>query len=244
MTTDKPVIVHTDATVVGHMVAPKVIVKGTVSGSAYCHTIEVTESGHILGDVYAVSLHVHPGGKLQGWVTSIDEADLARYRATGTLIDERRLHNQTENLSEKLDTGFLTLNDSQMESLHLLQLELAAALTARYEMEQDFEKRLTEMAGEAYGKINSLTEQITAVRSELTGQKRSLDETQETIRQQKTQIERQSNELNIARELMTDQNQELGELRDLYNELRQKHTLLVTEKAEVDAAHGNIGQRK
>ncbi len=236
LTTDKPVIVHMGATVVGHMVAPKVIVKGTVSGSAYCHSLEVTESGHILGDVYAVSLHVHPGGKVQGWVSSIDEADLARYRATGTLIDEHRLNTQADALADKLDTGFLTHNESQMESLHLLQTELAAALTARYETEQDFEKRLTEMAGEAYGKISALTEQLTAVRSELTTQKRGLDASQETIRQQKTQIERQSNELTIARELMTDQNQELGELRDLYNELRQKHTVLTTEKAEVDVA--------
>lgn len=236
LTTDKPVIIHAEATVVGHIVAPKVIVKGTITGSAYCHTLEVAEKGHILGDVYAVSLTVHPGGKVQGWMSSIDEADLARYRATGALIDESRLTAQTDKLADKLDTGFLTHNESEMEALHLLQVELAAALASRYEMEQDFEKRLTEMAGEAYGKINSLTEQLTAVRSELTGQKRSLDETQETIRQQKTQIERQSNELNIARELMTDQNQELGGLRDLYNDLRQKHTVLVAEKAEVDAA--------
>ncbi|HRQ39861.1 MAG TPA: polymer-forming cytoskeletal protein [Chloroflexota bacterium] len=236
LTTDKPVIIHTDGTVVGHIVAPKVIVKGTITGSAYCHSLEVAATGHILGDVYAVSFTVQPGGKVQGWMSSIDEADLARYRATGTLIDEPRLVSQTDRLPEKLDTGFLTHNESEMESLHLLQLELAAALASRYEMEQDFEKRLTEMAGEAYGKINSLTEQLTAVRSELTGQNRSLDENQEVIRQQKTQIERQSNELTIARELMTDQNQELSELRDLYNDLRHKHTILVAEKAEVDAA--------
>lgn len=236
LTTDKPVIIHVDGTVVGHIVAPKVIVKGTITGSAYCHNVEVTETGHILGDVYAVSFTVHPGGKVQGWMSSIDEADLARYRATGTLIDKPRLVSQAEKLAEKIDTSFLTHNESEMEALHLLQLELAAALASRYEMEQDFEKRLTEMAGEAYSKINSLTEQLTAVRSELTGQKRSLDETQETIHQQKTQIERQSNELAIARELMTDQNQELSELRDLYNDLRHKHTVLLAEKAEVDAA--------
>jgi cytoskeletal protein CcmA (bactofilin family) len=236
LTTNKPVIVHADATVVGHMVAPKVVVKGTISGTVYCHTIEVAESGHILGDVYAVSLQVQPGGKVQGWVSSIDEADLARYRATGTLIDESRLAAQTEALAEKLDTGFLTHNETEMESLHLLQVELAAALAARYEMEQDFEKRLAEMAGEAYARNNSLTEQLTAVRGELATQKRGLDASQETIRQQKTQIERQSNELTIARELMTDQNQELGELRDLHNELRQKHAALIAEKAEVDAA--------
>lgn len=242
LTTDKPVIIHTDGTVVGHIVAPKIIVRGTITGSAYCHSIEVAASGHILGDVYAVSLTIHPGGKVQGWLSSIDETDLARYRATGALIDETRLTAETDKLADKLDTSFLTHNPSEMEALHVLQLELATALASRYEMEQDFEKRLTEMAGEAYGKINALTEQLTAVRGELTSQKRGLDETQETIRQQKTQIDRQSNELTIARELMTDQNQELSELRDLYNELRQKHVVLTAEKAEVDAALETINK--
>ncbi len=234
LTTDKTVVVKAGATILGHIVAPKVIVEGTVSGSAYGRDIEIVSGGHIWGDVFAIMLRIHPGGKVQGWVSSIDEDDLARFLSSGSLIDEARLSSQAESLNEKLDASFLTRSESEMESLHLLQGELATALAARYEMEQDFEKRLAEMAGEAYSKINSLTEQLTAVRGELSGQKRHLDETQELLRQQKTQIERQTNELSVARDLMTDQNQELSELRDLYNDLRHKHNTLLTDKAELD----------
>jgi cytoskeletal protein CcmA (bactofilin family)/uncharacterized coiled-coil DUF342 family protein len=234
LNTPKSVVIKTGATILGHVVAPKVVVEGTVLGSAYGREIEVASGGHISGDVFAIAVRIQPGGKIQGWVSSIDEADFERFRTTGTLIDEARLASQVETLGEKVDASILTRNESDMESLHLLQLELAATLAARYEMEQDFEKRLAEMAGEAFGKINSLTEQLTAVRGELTGQKRRLDETQETIRQQKTQIERQTNELSLSRDLMTDQNQELGELRTLYNDLRHRHQLLQTEKTEED----------
>lgn len=233
--TGKPVIVRPGATVLGHIVAPKIIVEGTVSGSTYGRDVEIAGSGHVLGDVFAIALRVNPGGQVHGWVSSINAEELERFLSTGTLIDEAYLLNQVESLNEKLDTGFLTRNETEVEALHLLQAELAAMLAARYEMEQDFEKRLAEMAGEAYSKINTLGDQLTAARGELAAQKKQLDETQETLRQQRTQIERQSNELSIARDLMTDQNQELGELRDLYNELRHKHNSLEGEKAEVDA---------
>lgn len=234
--TEMPVRVKAGATFVGNIIAPKITVEGTVSGSVYGREIEVASNGQIWGDVLAISLHIASGGKVQGWVSSIDEADLERFRTSGITPDTVNLTSQTETTNEKMDTGFLARSQSQMESLHLVQMELAATMAARRELEQDFEKRLTEMAGEAYGKIHALTDQLTAVRSELAQQKRLLDEAQETLRQQKTQVERQTNELSVARELMTDQNQELGELRDLFNGLRQRHAILQAEKAEIDQA--------
>lgn len=244
LSSDKPVIVQTGATILGHIIAPKITVDGTISGSVYGREVEIGSSGQIWGDVFAVMLQIHAGGKVQGWVSSIEEEDLQRFYASGSLIDETHLISQIETLSPRLDTTFLTRNESQMETLHLLQAELATTLAARYEMEQDFEKRLAEMAGEAYNKINTLTEQLTAVRGELAGQKKQLDESQEIIRHQKKQVERQSNELSIARDLMTDQNQELSDLRELHNQLFEKYNTLLAEKTDVDAALESISREK
>lgn len=244
LTSDKPVIVQTGATILGHIIAPKITVDGTVSGSVYGREIEIGHTGQIWGDVFAVVLQIQAGGKVQGWVSSIEEEDLQRFYTSGSLIDETRLISQTETIAPRIDTTFLTRNESQMETLHLLQAELATSLAARYEMEQDFEKRLAEMAGEAYGKINTLNDQLTAVRGELAGQKKQLDESQELIRHQKKQVERQSNELSIARDLMTDQNQELSDLRELHNQLFEKHNLLLAEKTDIDAALESISREK
>lgn len=242
--TEEPVHIKKDSTLLGNVFAPKILVEGTLSGSAYARQVEVLPGGQILGDVFTMALNISPGGTVQGWVSSLTKADWDRLQQSNSLIDEAALANQVESLHEQVDNTFFTRNESQMESLHLLQMELAVTLAARYEMEQDFDRRLTEMAGEAYSKINSLTEQLTAVRTDLTLLKKQLDEAQETIRQQKNQIERQTNELTVARELMTDQNQELGDLRQRHQELRRHHDTIETEKAKLETSLTAITKEK
>jgi chromosome segregation ATPase len=61
-----------------------------------------------------------------------------------------------------------------------------------------------------------------------------LDEAQEALRHRKSQVERQANELGIARDLMTEQNDELANLRQQHTQLQGSHTQLQTEKTAVD----------
>lgn len=232
--TEEPVHIKKDSTLLGNVIAPKIWVEGTLSGSAYAREVLVQKDGQIWGDVFAMSLNIAPGGIVQGWVSSITEEDLTRLKTSQSLIDETTLNSHVESLNEHVDNSHLTRNESQMESLHLLQMELAVTLAARYEMEQDFERRLAETAGEAYSKINTLSDQLTAVRTELTTQKKQLDDAQETVRQQKGQIDRQANELTVARDLMTDQNQELSELRKLHHTLKQQHDTLRSEHQQIE----------
>ncbi|MCP4358817.1 MAG: hypothetical protein GY796_12430 [Chloroflexi bacterium] len=233
---DEPVLIEPDATLLGNVIAPKILVKGLLSGSVCAREVQVTESGQIWGDVFSASLQIEPGGIVQGWVGSLDEDGYQQLRTSGTLLDETAVTPPPEPTHEEFDKNLIIRDDSQIASLHRLQAELATTLAARHEMEQEFERRLTEKAGEARSKISILTTQITTVRTELTGQKKQLDETQETLRQQKSQIERQTNELTVSRDLMSDQNQELSELRDLYTTLRQQHQELDTEKTAVDTS--------
>lgn len=242
--TEEPVHIKKDSTLLGNVFAPKILVEGTLSGSAYARQVEVLPGGEIWGDVFTMALNISPGGTVQGWVSSLTEEDLDRLQQNNTLIDEAALASEVEALNAQVDNNFLTRNESQMESLHLLQMELAVTLAARYEMEQEFDRRLTEMAGEAYNKISILSDQLTAVRTDLTHLKKQLDEAQETIRQQKNQIDRQTNELTVARELMTDQNQELGDLRQRHQELRQHHDTVETEKAALETSLAAITKDK
>jgi chromosome segregation ATPase/cytoskeletal protein CcmA (bactofilin family) len=230
-----PVLITAGSTLLGNIYAPRIIVDGLLSGSAYAYNIEVTETGQIWGDVFAVSLLVASGGKIQGWISIVDDDDYARLQENGALTNTT-ISQQWDTLVQPADSSLITnRNNSQTESLHLLQAEIAAILAARSEMEHDFEQRVGEVAGEATTKINTLSEQLSHTRQELTEQKAQLDQAQKILRQQASQIERQTNDLTIARDLLSDQNGEMNELRDLYTHLKKAHETLTAEKVEVDS---------
>ena len=113
--TEEPVHIKKDSTLLGNVIAPKILVEGTLSGSAYAREIMVHKDGQIWGDVYAMSLNIAPGGTVQGWVSSITEDDLTRLKTSQSLIDETALNNQVESLSEHVDNSHLTRNETQME---------------------------------------------------------------------------------------------------------------------------------
>ena len=230
---DQPVAIQEGATLVGSVFAPRLVVAGLLTGSAVCHEIRVEKSGQVLGDVFTVSLSVIAGGNIQGWTSSVDEDEYAKLTENGRLPDDHDLPGQ-ENGHDLPEGQLLTRNEAQIEALHHLQTQAAMALAARAELEQDFQRRLTELAGESTSTIAHLKQELTDLRAELNTKQTQLDEAQEALRHRKSQVERQANELGIARDLMTEQNDELAGLRQQYSQLQSGHTQLNTEKTAVD----------
>ncbi|MCB8981761.1 MAG: polymer-forming cytoskeletal protein [Ardenticatenaceae bacterium] len=230
---DQPVAIQEGATLVGNVFAPRLIVAGLLTGSAVCREIRVEKSGQVLGDVFTVSLTVLAGGNIHGWASSVDEADYTALAEAGQLPDDADL-SWHENDSDLPEGQLLNRNEAQIEALHHLQAEAAVALAARAELEQDFQRRLTELAGESTNTIAHLKQELTELRTELTTKQTQLDEAQEALRHRKSQVERQANELGIARDLMTEQNDELANLRQQHTQLQNNFTQLQTEKTAVD----------
>ena len=233
--TEFPVNIHNTATVVGNIYAPKIVVKGLLNGSAITKEIRVEEKGQIWGDVFTVTLTVEDGGKIQGWTSCVDVSD---YEAmTNNAPSDEFEFNSLDLVSDtkqKGNTGILNRNEAPIETLQLLQAEVAAALSARAELEHDFEHRLKETYGESASTISTLKEQATSLRTELTGQKKQLDQTEETLRRTKEQADRQANELSGTYDLLSKQNRELSEFRESYKELETDFSTLLAEKEELD----------
>lgn len=229
---DQPVSIQEGATLVGNVFAPRLVVAGLLTGSAVCREIRVEKSGQVLGDVFTVSLVTIPGGNIHGWISSVDEKDYAALAGNGRLPDENELAH-SENGSEYPEGQLRNRNEAQIEALHHLQTQTAVALAARTELEQDFQRRLTELAGESTNTIASLKQELTELRGELTTKQTQLDEAQEALRHRKSQVERQANELAIARDLMTEQNDELTNLRQQHSQLQNNHSQVQTEKTAV-----------
>lgn len=230
--TDQPVAIQEGATLVGNVFAPRLVVAGLLSGSAVCRDIRVEKNGQVLGDVFTVALTISPGGNINGWISSVDEADYATLAEDGRLPEDTEFTRQ-ENGSDAPEGQLLNRNEAQVEALHHLQAKAAVALAARAELEQDFQRRLTELAGESTNTIANLKQELTDLRTELTTKQAQIDEAQEALRHRKSQVERQANELGIARDLMTEQNDELANLRQQHAQLQGSHTQLQTEKTAV-----------
>lgn len=231
--TDQPVAIQEGATLVGNVFAPRLVVAGLLTGSAVCRDIRVEKKGQVLGDVFTVALTIIPGGNINGWISSVDEDDYAALAEDGRLPEDTEFSKQ-ENGGDYPEGQLLNRNEAQIEALHHLQAQAAVALAARAELEQDFQRRLTELAGESTNTIASLKQELTDLRTELATKQTQLDEAQEALRHRKSQVERQANELGIARDLMTEQNDELTNLRQQHAQLQSTHTQLQTDKTAVD----------
>ena len=229
---DQPVAIQEGATLVGNVFAPRLVVAGLLTGSAVCREIRVEKSGQVLGDVFTVGLTVISGGNIHGWASSVDEEDYTALAENGRLPEDTDFAHP-ENGNDLPEGQLLNRNEAQIEALHHLQSEAAVALAARAELEQDFQRRLTELAGESTSTIANLKQELTELRTELTTKQTQLDEAQEALRHRKSQVERQTNELGIARDLMTEQNEELTTLRQQHTQLQSDHTQLQEEKTAV-----------
>ncbi|VAW42690.1 hypothetical protein MNBD_CHLOROFLEXI01-4260 [hydrothermal vent metagenome] len=232
---EQPVAIQEGATLVGNVYAPRLVVAGLLTGSAVCREIQVEKSGQVLGDVFTVALTVISGGNIHGWISSVDEDEYATLAQNGRLPDDTS-GSPYENGDTLPEGHRLNRNEAQIEALHHLQSEAAVALAARAELEQDFERRLTELAGESTNTIANLKQELTELRTELTTKQSQLDEAQEALRHRKSQVERQTNELGIARDLMTEQNDELTNLRQQHSQVQSSYAQLKTEKTAVDDA--------
>ena len=230
---EQPVAIQEGATLVGNVFAPRLVVAGLLTGSAVCREIRVEKSGQVLGDVFTVALTVISGGNVHGWISSVDEPDYANLAQNGRLPDDNTV-SPYENGHDLPDSHLINRNEAQIEALHHLQSETAVALAARAELEQDFERRLTELAGESSQTIVTLKQELTELRTELTTKQTQLDEAQEALRHRKSQVERQANELGIARDLMTEQSEELANLRQQHGQIQSNHAQLKSEKTAVD----------
>ncbi len=241
---DDPVAVRQGTTVVGNVNAPEILVAGLINGSATARKIVVEDEGQIWGDVFTVSLQVKSGGVVQGWISSVSEADYQAMQAGSLPVNADLPQIAPPDLTEgNGEGGIINRSDAQMEALHLLQMETAAALAARAELEADFEKRLYEVAGEASSTIAGLNEKVAELQADLARQQQQFTEVQEALQQSNRQIERQTNEINVGRALLDEQNEALAQLRQEHARLQEKHASLQTERDELEEALAHARQK-
>jgi len=230
----QPVAVAAKATVVGNIYAPQIIVAGLLSGTAVSREVTVQSQGQIWGDVYAVRFHVEQGSLIRGWVNTLAEAECQALLNGRHSLDDLTPYDPAA-LPDSLQPEHHRLRDSDdLDALRRLQTETAVALAARTELEETFDQRLAEIAGEAANQLTTTREELKATRVELAKWQQQAKEKSETLQLRDTQLERQSKELTLLQETLARTNQELEELRETYAQQEAAFNSLSSAKVGVD----------
>ncbi|MBK8988945.1 MAG: polymer-forming cytoskeletal protein [Chloroflexi bacterium] len=211
----QPVAIAATATVVGNVFAPQLIVAGLLSGTAVSPEVTVQAEGQIWGDIYATRLHVEQGGLIRGWVHTLDDAAYQLLNGRHSPIDP--LPDDAKAAPNGLKPEHHRLRDNaDLDARRWLQMETAVALAARTELEETFDQRLAEIAGEATNQLTITREELKTTRAELTTWQQQAQDKSSQLQQRDTQLERQGRELALAQETLAHTNQELEELREAY----------------------------
>ena len=149
LVTDRPIIILASGTIGGNLTAPAVLVQGIVHGSIATRELVVEPSGQVWGDVYASSVSVDPGGRIHGWLTTLDEGtvDLLRDGTIGVadLSTEQAQHDEPQARRQgTAQPGKAAASAETTLILRQLQADAATAIMARTELEAHFEARVAQ----------------------------------------------------------------------------------------------------
>lgn len=226
---DIPVLIPEGSTVVGDVFAPKIIVAGLLCGTLVSSQTEIKETGQIWGDLFTVSVTIKPGGKIQGWVNTVDEETAVSLQSDGIVPEDQTDSEAEKFINETVGSEHLSNRTSQeISTYHLLQTEIANALAARAEIEHTFDERIKEVAGGSSEKIQSLSEQLDSYQSDNINLTTDLAQTKETLTQKEAQLERHEVELELTREQISQLQQKNEEIKQEYAKLSEKRTELET----------------
>lgn len=150
--TEQNVKVTKNAALVGNVLAPRVTIGGIIYGFVASREILVESTGQVWGDVHSVALNVAPGGKLHGWISTLDEGTVDLLR-TGDLskidLDETSQRTIPQEILDILPGDVIPSDGQEVEPRLLiwrqLRAEAAMAILARSEIETTFERRLMDL---------------------------------------------------------------------------------------------------
>jgi chromosome segregation ATPase len=239
------------AAVAGDLVAPRVTVQGLVYGHIGAREVIVGETGQIWGDVYGAAVYIEPGAKVYGWLTTLSETSAAQLlNQENNLADLTPAINaippdvlEQSGLNALLESQDGLRPDERLNLLHELQAAAGAALTARAELEKQFEEKVHEQADAAINEAADLRESVAVLREHITSlQDAALARDDESAAQQ--------TELTAVRDLLQERTVERDELRALNKQrqteltkLQENYKTVRQQFATADDERKNLSER-
>jgi cytoskeletal protein CcmA (bactofilin family) len=173
---DEPILVDTGSAIAGNVAAPELVVQGLIYGFAAAKELGVEAGGQIWGDVYCTDLLVANGGKVHGWISTLDHGTVDMLRGGDLSASDLRGVAGTTDLPLELGVTAERMAAEDEEVLRWvaiwrqLQAEAAVAIMARRELESRFDVRVAELASEAVAEATVLRQELQAAQSQVAAQ--------------------------------------------------------------------------
>lgn len=176
------------ATVAGNVIAPVVTVRGDLFGSIYCREAVVEASGKIWGDLFAGRFQVETGGAIHGWFRELSETAYEAAVQGQPLPEPAAPEDSSKRLDSLPDDSCLIRDNEELDLMRRLQSEASAAATARKDVEQRFEARVGEIAGEALARADSLAASLEESRVVLAGREEQIQDLETVLAAHKSDL--------------------------------------------------------
>ena len=215
---DEPIYIAPGAIVAGDIYAPRVVIAGLVCGFVVSLAVEMESGAEIWGDVYTSELHLDTAVKLNGWVSTLNREEYRALRQSDTELglwianrSDPTLNALPDELQQNVQDTIAAMPPGRVNVLRRLQLEIGMALVARTELEQGFEERVQEIAGESLSQASRLREQIAALTAEQTTQTERINQLQTRLQNRDKELADEKQKLIEAQALIDQQVSRLEE---------------------------------
>lgn len=194
---DRAVHVVAAGGIAGDVIAPNLKVDGFVHGLVLARHVVVAPGGQLWGDVFAVEMEVHAGGRMHGWVTTIAEEDYETLRVRASEGEWPRPEDvelRPEWVPAELETAVTTPVDRTqwLGLLRWMQQEAGQALYARAILEREFMAKVEAAAGDAVERADALEEATRALRAERLTLVAALDEAADALQGREDELAEQA----------------------------------------------------
>lgn len=225
-----PVLITEGCTVVGNVIAPEVIVFGLLCGAVITKRATLKKQGQIWGDLFAVEFVIEEGGKIQGWISTVEPETATEWINEGHFPEEKTTDQLPAIPKELLRNLLADKNENDVTAYHILQSEIATALAARAEIEHRFEERIDEVAGGAAEKIETLTQQLTDSEAKKQVAQDNANILNNRLDEKSAQLEHHQSELALTRKKIADLQQRNDLLESKYGKLSERHSVTEHDK--------------
>ncbi|MBK9053533.1 MAG: polymer-forming cytoskeletal protein [Chloroflexi bacterium] len=217
---EKLVQLQASGMVAGNIFASEVTIAGLVVGSIVAEELVVHRGGQIWGNVFALHCRIEEGGRVHGWLNTIENATLiSLLNEEISLAELGSGHNFGEVLAGIEDKSLLAAmqsenRDSQGQSavLRLLQTTTADALIARMNLEQNFTDRIRERIEEQIAELTTLRHEAGRLRKESQTYKRDLDDVTAQLENRETALAEKTGEASRLQKTLSERETRLGHL--------------------------------
>jgi len=175
---ENSVWVTEEAVVAGDVLAPEIEVSGLVCGYVACRHLKVASGGQIWGDVYVSTLDLASGGKINGWVCTLDSGTIDLVRAgelgKGDLPDQEGAPISADMVEQMMAQGVDFEAEQKLSSRRSgiwrqLRDEAALSLMARKEIEATFQERLEQALADLAAENERLRDRLTLADDKVIG---------------------------------------------------------------------------